>query len=221
MSRPIQEDKNDAVLQLDPKHERRDERLSDSERLESADEMMELAAEKIRKLEEEREELKGRVDPGASLLPPYWVSWVARTRVILAEARGHDGDTFRMEEVPGLLKDIRLLMYPPFAAAFGAYVLHGEPAEVQKTLRSLYKKMQRRYSHVVLARETWEQKWSGRTLAEIARDQKVSVKTIENRVSSVRRIFMEEARFRGDDLSDFAAFKHALVVPPRSSFGLP
>jgi hypothetical protein len=150
MSRLTQEAKNEAVADLDPKHERRDERRSDAEQREALEALVELAAEtleKVRKdateeiqeLRKENEELRR-----ASPLTPQWLGYVTRARKTLARARGYDRDHFDMTEVPGLLKAhgvfaLGLLEYPPFAAAFGCYVIHADPAEVKRTFRSLYK----------------------------------------------------------------------------------
>lgn len=206
MSRPIQENKNSKILQLNPKGEALDETLTMSERVERYEAAMELAVERIHDLEQERDTRARQIDPDALPLTDWWFEHVARARKALAKARGHDGDTFNRTEVPGLLKAhghmaLHLLMYPPFAAAFGAYIIHADKVEVEKTLRSLYKKFHRWRSSFLRASRVLEESWSGKTVAAIARDEDVSVPTVGKLFSKVKCEARAAARYAGMSFS--------------------
>jgi hypothetical protein len=164
------------------------------ELLERYEATMEQAAKEIQKL---KKKLRGRVDPSASLVPRRYHGAVSGARKDLAKATGgkvgdYEND-FRMAEVPGLLiNDPRLLCYPPFADMFVHYLYQGDPAEVRKTLLSLHKQALQRQASGLRAMRIWGEKLSGKPIAEIARDEKLSVSMVRKRLCEARLLFDPE-----------------------------
>jgi len=100
------------------------------------DEFIELARERIERLEEENRKLKRRVGPKAAPIPRAWISMVASAKARVESLLGHEGVS--PADVPEILReDPSALCYPPFAAQFAACLENGDRA-LWKVLRSFF-----------------------------------------------------------------------------------
>ena len=167
---------------------RPDEQMEEAERVREG---LKKAAEMISELKKENKQLKRQGDLGASLIPRRYYGAVAGAKKDLAKATGgKDGDyenDFRMAEVPRLLlKDPRALCYPPVADMFVHYLYQGKPAEVRKTLLAIHKQALQRQASAVRAMRIWEEKSRGKPIAEIARDENLSVSMVRKRLCEAR-----------------------------------
>lgn len=130
-----------------------------------------------------------RTGSGASPIPRGYNSMVAGAKAQLKDALRREVEGVYPAEVPALLRNNALnLCYPPFASQFACCLLNAD-LEVWKALKTVYRQARSapRRDREFQAFRVWNAKQAGKSNSEIARDEKLTERTVRERLTWLRR----------------------------------